>query len=350
VSAPEVSVVVCTYTEERWDDLVAAVASVRGQPVRAGAVEVIVVVDHAPAIEARVRREIPGARVVANPGARGLSPARNAGVAAARGPVVAFLDDDCIAAPGWLARLAGHFTAPDVVAAGGAVVPRWDAGRPAWFPPEFDWVVGCSYRGLPTATAEVRNLIGANMAFRRAVLDGVGGFRDGLGRVGRMPLGCEETELCLRIAAAVPGGRVVYDPGAVVTHRVPAARAAPRYFAARCWGEGLSKATVARLAGRRRGLAAERRHAFRTLPAGALRALGDGAPRRAAAIVLGLAITTLGYVRGRAAPGVPPACAPPRDGGPPAPPVLGARPRSARPAYRRARSAAPARSGRPPPS
>jgi len=350
VSAPAASVVVCTYTEQRWDDLVAAVASVAGQSVRGGGVEIIVVVDHAPALEARVRREIPGARVVANPGARGLSPARNAGVAAARGPVVAFLDDDCVAAPGWLARLAGHFTAPDVVAAGGAVVPRWDAGRPAWFPPEFDWVVGCSYRGLPAATAEVRNLIGANMAFRRSVIDAVGGFRDGLGRVGRVPLGCEETELCLRIAAAVPGGRIVYDPGSVVTHRVPAARAAPRYFAARCWGEGLSKATVARLAGSRRGLAAERRHAFRTLPAGALRALRDGAPRRAAAIAIGLAITSLGYVRGRAAPGAPPASERPRDGGPPAPPVLGARPRSARPVYRRARSAAPSRSGRPPPS
>jgi len=350
VSAPAVSVVVCTYTEQRWDDLVAAVASVRGQPAGGGAVELIVVVDHAPALEARARREIPGARVVANTGARGLSPARNAGVAAARAPIVAFLDDDCVAAPGWLARLARHFTAPDVVAAGGAVVPRWDAGRPAWFPPEFDWVVGCSYRGLPTATADVRNLIGANMAFRRAVLDAVGGFRDGLGRVGRVPLGCEETELCLRIGAAVPGGRVVYDPGSVVTHRVPAARGAPRYFAERCWGEGLSKATVALLAGSRRGLAAERRHALRTLPAGAVRALRDGAPPRAAAIVLGLAITTLGYVRGRAAPGAPPASARPRGGGPQEPQLLGARPRSARPAYRRARSAAPARSGRPPPS
>jgi glucosyl-dolichyl phosphate glucuronosyltransferase len=350
VSAPAVSVVVCTYTEERWDDLVAAVASAAAQTVPGGPVEVVVVADHAPALEDRVRREIAGVHVVANPGARGLSPARNAGVAAARGAIVAFLDDDCVAAPGWLARLAGHLAAPDVAAAGGAVVPRWDAGRPAWFPPEFDWVVGCSHRGLPTATADVRNLIGANMAFRRAVLATAGGFRDGLGRIGRVPLGCEETELCLRIAAALPGARIVYDPAAVVVHRVPAARAGPRYFAARCWGEGVSKAAVARLAGSRRGLAAERRHAFRTLPAGTVRALGDGAPLRAGAIGAGLAITTLGYVRGRAAPGAPPASAPPRDVEPPEPPLLGARPRSARAASRRARSAAPARSGRRRPS
>ena len=350
MTEPRVSVVVCTYTEQRWGDLVAAVASARGQRVPDADVEVVVVVDHAAALEARARRELSRVVLVPNTGARGLSGARNAGVAAARGSVVAFLDDDCVAAPGWLAALVAHFAAPDVVAAGGAVVPRWEAGRPRWFPPEFDWVVGCSHRGLPTTTADVRNVIGANMAFRRAGLEAAGGFRDGLGRIGRVPLGCEETELCLRLQAELPGTRVVYDPGAVVTHHVPAARGRFGYFAARCWGEGLSKAVVARLAGARRGLAAERRHAFRTLPAGLLAALRDGAPRRAGAIAAGLAITTAGYLRGRAAPGAPPASASPRGGAPSARRRHRATPRSAPPACPRARSAAPRRSGRPRPS
>jgi GT2 family glycosyltransferase len=299
MSEPAVSVVVCTYTEQRWDDLVAAVESIRAQDVRH--VEIVVAVDQCAPLQARIRRELAGVVLAVNHGARGLSDTRNAGVAASRGPVVAFLDDDCVASPGWLARLMAHFAAPDVAAAGGAVAPRWDTARPAWFPAEFDWVVGCSYRGLPAQTAAVRNVIGANMAFRRPVLDAVGGFRNGLGRIGRVPLGCEETELCLRIRARAPGARIVYDPGAVVGHRVPAARAAWRYFAARCWGEGLSKAGVARIAGNGRGLAAERTHALRTLPAGVLAAVRDAAPRRAAAIVVGLAITTLGYARGRLA-------------------------------------------------
>jgi GT2 family glycosyltransferase len=305
VSAPAVSVVVCTYTEQRWDDLVAAVASIRRQ--RVPGVEIVVAVDHSPALEARVRRELPGVVTATNRGARGLSDTRNAGVAAARGTVVAFIDDDCVAAPGWLERLLAHFAEPDVAGAGGAVAPRWDAGRPAWFPAEFDWVVGCSYRGLPTRTAPLRNLIGANMAFRRDALDAAGGFHNGLGRLGRVPLGCEETELCLRIQGRWPGARMLYDPQALVEHRVPAARGRLGYFAARCWAEGLSKAVVAGLAGSRQALAAERVHALRTLPRGLLAALRDAASGQAAAalragaIVAGLAITTAGYVRGRMA-------------------------------------------------
>jgi glucosyl-dolichyl phosphate glucuronosyltransferase len=302
VSEPPVSVVVCTYTERRWDDLVAAVGSVRAQ--RVPGLEVVVATDHNPRLAARVGRELAGVVATSNHGAPGLSDARNAGIAASRGHIVAFLDDDCVAAPGWLARLLAHFAAPHVVAAGGAVAPRWDARRPGWFPAEFDWVVGCSYRGLPAEATAVRNVIGANMAFRRHVLDAVGGFRAGLGRVGTVPLGCEETELCLRIASRLPSTRIVYDPVAVVEHRVPAARGSWRYFAARCWAEGRSKAVVARLAGRRRGLAAERQHVLHALPIGVLSGLRDAATgdaagaRRAAAIVAGLAITTSGYARG----------------------------------------------------
>ena len=95
---PGASVVICAYTHERWADTVVAVESVRAQDVAA---EVIVVVDHNPALLARARRALPRhVRVLRNAGRRGLSGGRNTAVSVASGEVVVFLDDDAAARPG----------------------------------------------------------------------------------------------------------------------------------------------------------------------------------------------------------------------------------------------------------
>ena len=129
-------------------------------------------------------RQLPDVIVTDNQQQQGLSGARNAGVAVAGGEVVAFLDDDATAAPDWLERLAAGYADPDVLGVGGAIEPVWSTSRPRCFPEEFDWVVGCTYRGLPQTPAPVRNLIGANMSFRRTVLNTIGGFRCDIGRIG----------------------------------------------------------------------------------------------------------------------------------------------------------------------
>ena len=297
--------VICAYTERRWEDIVAAVASIRAQtrpPVRT-----ILVVDHNPPLLARARAAFPDLVVVPNSGRRGLSEGRNTGATHATGDVVAFLDDDAQAEPDWLERLAAGYSDPSVLGVGGTAVPRWPGRRPGWLPAEFDWVVGCSYVGLPTAAAPVRNLIGANMSFRREVFDTVGGFTDGLGRVGSRPLGCEETELGIRLRQWRADSRLLYEPAAVVHHRVTEDRTAWRYFCARCYAEGLSKAMVARLVGARDALETERRYVRSVLPHGIVRGLD---PRRrppgitsAAAILVGLLVTGVGYARGRLARG-----------------------------------------------
>src|SRR3954464_9854924 len=227
MTMPTVSVVICSYTRSRRQWLEEAVASVRAQTVPP--LEVVVAVDHNPELFAWVQTALPDAVAVASEGPRGLSGARNAGVAAARGDVVAFLDDDAVAAPDWLDRLLGPYDAPRVLGVGGSIAPRWIDGAPPGFPAEFGWVVGCSYVGLPTARAPVGNLVGANMAIRRDVLDRAGGFASALGRVGRLPAGCEETELCIRAGRGHAGGVFVHEPGARVDHTVPAARASWRY-------------------------------------------------------------------------------------------------------------------------
>jgi glycosyltransferase involved in cell wall biosynthesis len=300
-----VSVIICAFADDRWPDLAAAVDSVASQSRAAD--EVVVVVDHNRALLAQARRELPDAHVVANHRARGLSGARNSGIDASAGDVLAFMDDDAVAEPDWLARLLSPYDDGRVIAVGGAIAPRWDSGRPAGFPEEFDWVVGCTYRGMPACRSAVRNVIGANMSFRREVFDAVGGFRDGIGRIGRRPVGCEETELCLRALAAFPQGVILYEPAAHVSHRVTVSRASWRYFGARCYSEGLSKALVARHAGAGRGLSSERKYALSTLPRGFARGLraaargGDLAGlARAGAVLAGLSLTTAGFMAGAA--------------------------------------------------
>nr|WP_272923822.1 glycosyltransferase family 2 protein [Streptomyces sp. SID3343] len=295
------TVIVCAYTMDRWDDLTAAVASIRAQDEPPA--ETILVADHCHELAARATRAFPDVRVLRNRGRRGLSGARNTGVEGARGDIVAFLDDDARAEPDWTMRLLDGYTDPHVLGVGGRIRPAWDTARPAWFPTEFDWVVGCTYRGMPEHAAPVRNLIGANMSFRRRVLIEAGGFRTDLGRVGTRPLGCEETELCIRAAARHRGGTLGYEPLAVVHHRVPVARTTWRYFRARCWAEGLSKAAVSRHTGARRALAAERSYLSSTIPRALVRPfVSDARAPKATvpALVLGVLTTALGYATGRA--------------------------------------------------
>jgi glycogen(starch) synthase len=304
-ATPTTAVIICAYALERWDYLVRAVESVQAQTLPPN--QIVIVIDHNPALLEQARERFPMLRVIENGGARGLSGARNSGIAASESDLIAFLDDDAVAEANWLETLVGVLGDPQVLGAGGRIVPRWAAGQPGWFPAEFLWVVGCSHLGLPTSTAEVRNLVGASMLIRRSVFERVGGFRSDMGRIGTIPLGCEETELCIRARQHFSNARFMYAPNAIVHHSVPEKRARWSYFRARCYAEGLSKALVSRLVGSKDGLAAERTHAFITLPKGVLRALRDvtrrdfGGLGRAAAITAGLGITGLGYLRGRAA-------------------------------------------------
>ncbi|MEO3975413.1 glycosyltransferase family 2 protein [Streptomyces sp. CAU 1734] len=303
------SVVICAYTEDRWDDIRAAVESVREQSLPA--LETLLVVDHNPVLLQRLTGEYRGeekVRVLANAGPRGLSAGRNTGIAAARGEFVAFLDDDAVADPEWLRWFAEGYDSTEVVAVGGRTLPAWESGRrPAWFPEEFDWVVGASYLGLAPGKVRVRNVLGGNASFRRSAFDASGGFATGIGRDGdKRPLGCEETELCIRMANAIPGAVLLVDDRAVIHHRVPAARERFAYFRTRTYAEGLSKALVAKSVGAGKGLESERRYTTRVLPAGVVRGLRDaargrrGGAGRAGAIVAGVATAAGGYLIGSA--------------------------------------------------
>ncbi|MEV6737720.1 glycosyltransferase family 2 protein [Streptomyces sp. NPDC051104] len=307
MSDPDISVVICVYTEDRWGDILAAVASVRAQsrPAR----ETLLVVDHNETLLERLTREYKEARevrVLANAGPRGLSSGRNTGIDASQGEVIAFLDDDAVAERDWLKHFAEAYEDPRVMAVGGRTMPIWASGRrPAWFPEEFDWVVGCTYKGLPPGRVRVRNVLGGNASFRRSAFDATGGFATGIGRDGdKRPLGCEETELCIRLTRARPDAILLIDDRAVIHHRVPQPREHFAYFRTRTYAEGLSKALVARSVGAEKGLESERRYTTRVLPAGVGRGLRDalltrpGGAGRAGAIVAGVLTAAGGYLVG----------------------------------------------------
>ncbi|MFY1633533.1 glycosyltransferase family 2 protein [Solwaraspora sp. WMMB335] len=294
---PTISVVIPTHHPDRLAGLRAAVDSVRRQEPPPA--EVIVAVDHHPQLLARIARELPGVTVLGNAYRQGVSGNRNTGAFAARGELIAFLDDDVVAHPGWLAGLTAAFDDPAVIGAGGRIEPAWEHRQPDWFPDEFRWTVGGSYAGQSDRPGPVRNVWSAGVAVRRETFLSVGGFRTGFGKVGNRARP-EDTELCLRMSAA-SGGRWWYVPHAVISHGVPVTRSTFRYFLRRCFAEGRGKIMMAGLLDGAPSLDAEQDYLRRTVPhalrreiAAALRGRGNRHAARAGAILAGLGAAGVG--------------------------------------------------------
>lgn len=293
------SIVVCTYTEARLDDLERCLEGVAGQTRPAD--QVLVVVDHCEPLEQRLagRTET----VIANEGRRGLSAARNTGLTHATGSIVVFLDDDASPAPTWLEELVAPFADPTVVAVGGRIEPGWPTDRPWWFPNHLDWTVGCSIPSMPEAGGDIRNVFGASAAFRRDPLRLVGGFTEALGRTGADAAGCEETDVCIRLRAGRPGDRVVYAPDSVVVHRVTDDRATVAYVLRRCLAEGRSKAVLSARVGSQDAMSVERSYVLMMAAAVGRDVAGSvRRPRRlgrAAVLTAGTAAAAIGYARVR---------------------------------------------------
>ena len=169
---------------------------------------------------------------------QGLSYARNAGLSAARAPIIAFTDDDVEVAPDWvstvIAALHGH---PELDGVGGRVLPAWEGRRPHWLTRAHWAPLALQDHGDCRRIFDSHNpigLIGANVAFRARVFDRVGVFSPDVQRVGDGIGSTEDHELLTRLYEA--GGRMLYTPRLLVRAVVQADRYERGYH--RRWHEG----------------------------------------------------------------------------------------------------------------
>jgi glucosyl-dolichyl phosphate glucuronosyltransferase len=226
----EISIIIPTCN--RRDMLAAAVESVATQHAQKIAYE-IVVVDNGSVdgtrhfVQSLVNRSRPPVRYVLEE-RQGISYARNAGILAARSPLIAFLDDDCRAASDWVMTINQTFDRhSEVGCLGGKVLPVWKTKPPEWLDKGHWSPLAITDHGDTVLSVDADHplcLVAANLAFRRDVFGRIGLFNTTLAR-------SEDHELELRFFTA--GGRALYVPTMIVTTDVPAGRCTKRYH--RAW-------------------------------------------------------------------------------------------------------------------
>jgi len=236
----DVSVVICTYSMDRYEAFSEAVESVQNQTY--DDVEIVVVVDGTEAVAARAREDFgddPDVTIHCNDENVGNLESINNGIELAEGDVVANIDDDVTVAPDWLEQLVEAYEYHDALAAGGRIDPDWVAGEATYIPEEFYFLIGVTHRGFQREAGEVRNTFGSNLSFRRDVVESLGGYpTPDEGRDTRFQAG--ETELCARLRREYGRG-VFYVPTAVVYHKIFDYRTDPKWLVERAFWQGVSK-------------------------------------------------------------------------------------------------------------
>ena len=221
---PSVSVVVCTHNGAQT--LPECLEGVRG--LSYPDFELIVVDDGSGDDSAAIARAH-GATVIVSEH-RGLSAARNAGIARAGGEIVAFLDDDAYPDPDWLRYLAALLRVDGHAGVGGPNNP-----------PEDGLVAECVALapGGPihvlTSDREAEHVPGCNMAFRKSALERIGGFDERFRAAG------DDVDVCWRLQEA--GWKLGFSAGAVVMHR---RRDSVRRYLKQQYGYGKAEALLER--------------------------------------------------------------------------------------------------------
>jgi glycosyltransferase involved in cell wall biosynthesis len=164
-------------------------------------------------------------------GKTGVSSARNAACQQATGDILAFIDDDATAEPGWIEQVHHVFEDPTISCVGGPVIPVFERGS---IPEQWYWIIGC--------TGMSRRPICSNMAILRCDFELLGGFPENLGRIKRNLTIGEETELILNLEEF--NKKIAWEPKMVVHHWCPDQRTQLSYILSRAYKEGIGKAII----------------------------------------------------------------------------------------------------------
>lgn len=237
----QVSIVICTYTSDRYDVFTAAVESALAQTY--DPIELVLVIDGNPDVYEQTIEDFgdnDGVVISDNKQNQGISYSRTRGAELASGDIVAFIDDDGMAERDWIANLVDVYKGTDAIAVGGDVRPNWQSERPDFFPEEFYWLVGCVEPGFAEDGEEVRNGYGSNISFRRDVFLSAGGYDTHTGRRGDKHIQAHEAPVCIRIRE-LTGKGVVYTDKAVVNHMLFDYRGEFRWLVFRSFWQGYSK-------------------------------------------------------------------------------------------------------------
>ena len=203
--------------------------------------------DGTPAIVARHARTSPVSLRLLHEAQPGKSHALRHALAAARGDILAFTDDDVNVPPEWIASIRAAMIGGDTSLLGGPVAPRWERPAPRWL----RLAPGYGRLASPLALLDYgpdpcdlgpRTVIGANLAVRRDDLERLGGFAPHLGKLRGTLLSGEDHDLCRRVQAA--GLKAVYWPTPAVRHWVPADRLTLRYFLSWFYWSGITHAAL----------------------------------------------------------------------------------------------------------
>ncbi|HEY5238850.1 MAG TPA: glycosyltransferase [Rhizomicrobium sp.] len=233
----ELSVIICSYNRYKLAaESAAAVAT--SSSFDGGRMELIVVENTPPAHRRKFELHDAARMIVCDE--PGLSHARNAGIAASSGKIVAFVDDDAVVSDKWCAAvLAGFDAAPSAAIGGGRTVPRFtSAERPVWYYDELAHYLSCIDWGTKVHPIEPSQwIVGANMAFRREVFDQAGYFDPALGRKGEASLlSNEEIAMFKRVGRE----NVYYFPDMLAEHIIPDDRISLEWFRKRVFWQAVS--------------------------------------------------------------------------------------------------------------